>query len=422
MNSLVRTKKQLLSDLKQSEFEISELKKAGDNHKKIAEALNQERELYTDLANALPSGIYRLRVFHAASLIGDKWSSSKDAPYVIEFANDRFFEILDLDRHDFEKNPGIINDLIFEADKAEFARLNVEANLYGTPFIWEGRVMVNGKPSWIHFESIPRVLENGDIIWTGTLNDVSIRKNAELDIVLKNKELEKLNAEKVKFLSIIAHDLKSPFSTIVGFSEILMEKIKEGDYEQIAEFAGAILHSSNRVMDLLMNLMVWAQSHTGRMEFSPEHFEMVAFINETALLYDDIAGQKSIIIKKSLPQNAPVFADKAMIGTVFRNLISNAIKFTMQGGEVIISAVEKKKEVIFSVRDTGVGIPKNNIGKLFRIDQNYSTTGTNKEKGTGLGLILCKDFIEKHGGKIWVESEEKIGSTFFFSLPTVLSR
>jgi signal transduction histidine kinase len=111
-----------------------------------------------------------------------------------------------------------------------------------------------------------------------------------------------------------------------------------------------------------------------------------------------------------------------MIGTVFRNLISNAIKFTMQGGEVIISAVEKQNEIIFSVRDTGVGIPKNNIGKLFRIDQNYSTTGTNKEKGTGLGLILCKDFIEKHGGKIWVESEEKIGSTFFFSLPTVLSR
>jgi signal transduction histidine kinase len=149
---------------------------------------------------------------------------------------------------------------------------------------------------------------------------------------------------------------------------------------------------------------------------------MVSFINETTLLYDDIAGQKSIVIKKDLPQNAPVFADKAMIGTIFRNLVSNAIKFTMTGGEVIISAVEKQNEIIFSVKDTGVGIPKNNIGKLFRIDQNYSTPGTNKETGTGLGLILCKEFVEKQGGRIWVESEEKIGSTFFFTLPAVLSR
>jgi len=417
MNSKERTKEQLINELRQAEFEISELKKATDNHKKIAEALNQERELYADLANALPSGIYCLRVFHDVSLIHEKWASSNDTPYVIEFANDRFFEILDLDRLDFEKNPGIINDLIFETDKAEFAKMNVEANLNVTPFIWEGRFMINDNPIWIHFESIPRVLENGDIIWTGTLNDVSIRKNAELEIALKNQELEKLNAEKVKFLTIIAHDLKSPFNSIIGFCELLLEQIKEKDYEQIGEFANIILQSSNKAMDLLMNLVEWAQSQTGRMEFKPEHFEMVTLINEIIPLYDDIAGQKSIAIKKVLPHNATVFADKAMISTVFRNLISNAIKFTMPGGEVIISAMEKQNEIIFSVRDTGVGIPLNSIGKLFQIDQSYSTTGTNKEKGTGLGLILCKEFVEKQGGKIWGESEERIGSTFYFTLP-----
>src|SRR5450759_4551810 len=137
MNSQGRTKEQLLNNLRQSEFEISELKKAEDNYKKIAEALNQEHELYADLANALPTGIYRSRVFHDVSLIDENWSSSNDTPYVIEFANDLFFEILNLNRLDFEKNHGIINDLIFEADKAEFARMNVEANLNVTPFIWE---------------------------------------------------------------------------------------------------------------------------------------------------------------------------------------------------------------------------------------------------------------------------------------------
>lgn len=417
MNLKERTKEQLINDLRQAESEIGELKKAEDNYNKITEALNQERELYAELANALPSGIYRLRVFHDVSLIDEKWASSNDAPYVVEFANDRFFEILNLDRLDFEKNPGIINNLILETDKTEFTKMNVEANLNVTPFIWEGRFMIKGNPIWIHFESTPRILGNRDIIWTGTLNDISIRKNAEIEITLKNQELEKLNTERVKFLSIIAHDLKSPFNSIMGFSEILIEKVKEKDYEQIGEFADIILHSSNKALDLLKNLMEWAQLHTGRMEFSPEYFEVVAFINETIQFYIDIAGQKSIAIKKDLPHYVPIFADKDMIGTVLRNLISNAIKFTMPGGEIIISAVVKQNEILFSVRDTGVGIPMNSIGKLFRIDQNYSTTGTNKENGTGIGLILCKEFVEMQGGKICVESEDRIGSTFYFTLP-----
>jgi signal transduction histidine kinase len=155
------------------------------------------------------------------------------------------------------------------------------------------------------------------------------------------------------------------------------------------------------------------------MEFNPEHFEMEAFINEATLLMDDIARQKSINIKKVLPRNVYMFADKAMINTVFRNLISNAIKFTMPGGRITISAEVKQREIVFLVSDTGIGIPKNSIEKIFRIEQSYSTPGTNKEKGTGLGLILCKEFVEKHGGKIWVESEEGTGSTFYFTLPCI---
>jgi signal transduction histidine kinase len=170
-------------------------------------------------------------------------------------------------------------------------------------------------------------------------------------------------------------------------------------------------------MDLLLNLMEWSRSQTGRMEFNPEYFDLASSINKIILLYVDIAEQKSITIKNILPYKASVFADIAMISTVLRNLISNAIKFTMPGGKIIVSAMEKQNEIIFSVSDNGVGISKNSIEKLFRIDQSYSTTGTNKETGTGLGLILCKEFVEKNHGKIWVESEEKKGSTFYFTLP-----
>ena len=163
--------------------------------------------------------------------------------------------------------------------------------------------------------------------------------------------------------------------------------------------------------------MEWSRSQTGKMEFKPEYIDLAACTNKIVQLYDDIAQQKSITIKNTLPHNLFVFADNAMISTILRNLISNAIKFTMPGGEIIVSVIKKQNEIVFSVRDSGVGITKNSIQKLFRIDQSYSSTGTNKETGTGLGLILCKDFVEKHNGRIWVESEERKGTTFYFTLP-----
>ncbi|MCX6278895.1 MAG: PAS domain S-box protein, partial [Bacteroidetes bacterium] len=249
------------------------------------------------------------------------------------------------------------------------------------------------------------------------IRNITERKKAEEEIRQKNEELQKLNAEKDKFFSIIAHDLKSPFNSIVGFSNILVEQINEQDYEGIEKYANIILQSSQRALDLLTTLMEWSRSQTGRMEFNPEYFEMMVLINEIIVSFDVIAGQKSIVINKALPPNTPVFADKAMISTVFRNLISNAIKFTPAGGKITISAEEKQSELSVTVSDSGVGISNNRIEKLFRIDESYSTAGTNNERGTGLGLILCKDFIEIHGGKIWVESEVEKGSRFSFTIP-----
>lgn len=233
----------------------------------------------------------------------------------------------------------------------------------------------------------------------------------------KNEELVNLNATKDKFFSIIGHDLKGPFNAVIGFSELLEVEVKEKDYAGVEEYAGIIKNASLRAMSLLNNLLEWSNSQTGRMEYRPEKFDIVGLIEELTLFYGDAARQKSIVLTKETPTEALVFADKAMIGTVLRNLISNSIKFSHQGGTIVISMDQFPNEIVVSVKDDGVGISIVDQEKLFRLDTNHSTKGTLQEIGTGLGLILCKEFIEKHGGKIRVESVPGIGSRFYFSIP-----
>jgi PAS domain S-box-containing protein len=279
---------------------------------------------------------------------------------------------------------------------------------------------------WVHDRGrvISRTSDGKPLMMFGTHSDITKRKMAEEEIKLKNEELQKLNASKDKFFSIIAHDLKGPFNAIEGFSVLLSEQISEKNYEGIETYAHIINKTSRQTLDLLTNLLDWSRSQSGRMEFNPGYIELVSLIGEVTLAFLDIAAQKGITIRKVLPQNAPIYADKNMISNVLRNLISNALKFTRPNGTVIISVEKQKNELTISVSDTGVGLSKSRIDNLFQIDKSYSTPGTQKEKGTGLGLILCKDFVEKHSGKIWVESEEGNlpagkagGSTFYFSLP-----
>ena len=248
-------------------------------------------------------------------------------------------------------------------------------------------------------------------------SDITDRKLAEEKIELKNKELQIIIAEKDKFFSIITHDLKSPFNSILGFSELLVANAREKNYGSIEEFTTAIHQSSQRAMDLLSNLMEWAQSQTGRMIFSPKVFNLAELIDEIVSMLESAAFQKKIQIKKVTPPETIVYADKAMVSTILRNLISNAIKFSYPGGEISVSVTKNINGLDVAVSDTGIGIPKEIIGKLFQVDQNITTPGTQNEQGTGLGLILCKEFIEKHGGKIGVESEPGKGSKFYFNIP-----
>ncbi|NOZ47959.1 MAG: sensor histidine kinase [Chlorobi bacterium] len=231
------------------------------------------------------------------------------------------------------------------------------------------------------------------------------------------KGLKQSNADKDKFFSIISHDLKSPFSAIIGFSNLLIQQVKEKNIENIEKYSNIIYNSSQKAMDLLSNLMEWSLSHTGKMNFTPEKIDINNMINENILFFTDIAKQKLITITNKANGSLFVNADNAMINTVLRNLISNAIKFTTSGGSIQISSEVKNNKVKISVSDTGVGLSKTTIEKLFKSDIQYSTFGTQNEKGTGLGLMLCKEFIEKHQGEIWASSGLAKGSVFYFTLP-----
>ncbi len=235
----------------------------------------------------------------------------------------------------------------------------------------------------------------------------------------QNKTLSVLNATKDKFFSIISHDLKSSFYAILGFSDILLEKHKKYDDEERENMINLVNISANSAFKLLENLLTWSGSQSGAIKYLPEKLGIKTLLFETLSNLQVLANKKNIQILDAILENELIFADKNMIATVFRNLISNAIKFTSNGGSIIISSKKQIDSdfIEISVKDNGVGVPKGIIGELFRIDKNTSTQGTENETGTGLGLILCKEFIEKHGGKIWVESKESEGSTFHFTIP-----
>jgi PAS domain S-box-containing protein len=250
-----------------------------------------------------------------------------------------------------------------------------------------------------------------------TAIDNTERHRAEEALKESEARLKVLNATKDKFFSIIAHDLRNPFTSIIGFSSLLINLSDKKDKEDINKYAKIVHHSSLRAMDLLNNLMEWASLQTGKISFKPKRIEMANVITSVIELQLIMANQKSITIVRETDPDIIVYADEEMISTALRNLVSNAIKFTKPGGEVTISAYTSYDEVIIAVCDNGVGMDKNRIEKIFRIYGNISTRGTENEEGTGLGLILCKEFILRHKGKIWVESTPGEGSKFFFSIP-----
>jgi signal transduction histidine kinase len=233
----------------------------------------------------------------------------------------------------------------------------------------------------------------------------------------QNEELQELNATKNKFFSIISHDLKGPLNSLTSFSGLLINHTDSLSKEEIRMLAQDLDKSVKNLFALLENLLEWSRSQTGAIEFKPERFDLTTLLESNKELLRIQAHNKKIVIEYVNKGPLLVGAHKHSVNTVVRNLIANAIKFTPEGGCITLDAHASKDVVIVSVADTGIGMSKDVIEKLFRIDTKYSTKGTADEKGTGLGLILCKEFIEKNGGRIWVQSEAGKGSVFYFTLP-----
>ena len=239
----------------------------------------------------------------------------------------------------------------------------------------------------------------------------------EKTVSIKTLELKELNASKDKFFSIIAHDLKNPFQSIIGFSEMLNEEIDAEHPAKIKQFTKMINTSAVQTLRLLENLLEWANSQRGKISFNPGLINLSELFHDEFMMLNEMAIEKNIELIKSFDDDLTIVADANMIKTILRNLISNAIKFTNKNGKVELKAMIDKGQVVISVSDSGIGMTQETIGKLFRLDANLSTRGTENEKGTGLGLFLCKEFTEKHGGKIVVESESDKGSLFKIDFP-----
>lgn len=263
------------------------------------------------------------------------------------------------------------------------------------------------------------------------LQEIKIKKqnkellvlNASLEekVIQRTKELRLANASKDKFFSIIAHDLRSPFNALLGLSEIMIENWEHMSDNDKIDFIKDINSSSRNTFNLLQNLLEWATSQTDKVQVEASKFSPYNVILENVKVLSQHANNKNITIKNTVPENNYCFADKNMISTVFRNLISNSIKFTNIGGTIEISVSRKNSFYQYCISDNGIGMPQETVLNLFSITHKVQRSGTANETGTGLGLILCKEFIGKNKGEIFVESQPLIGSKFFFTIPATMN-
>ncbi len=286
-------------------------------------------------------------------------------------------------------------------------------------FEYETR-MKHKNGEWIWVQILGRVIErhnNKPIRMVGVIIDITERKCHEYKMLEINKKLEEENANKDKFFSIISHDLKAPFGALLGIAQLLDESYDELEEIERKEMIRISRNSATNIYELLDGLLEWSRAKSGRMSFTPTIVNINDINNHVMLVLIQNAKNKNITITNKINGNFTAFADEMMLRTILRNLISNAIKFTPKNGKIIVSAKTKENEVEISIKDNGIGISENDIKKLFRIDIHHTTIGTSNESGTGVGLILCKELVNKNGGKIWVESEFGKGSNFIFTLP-----
>lgn len=241
---------------------------------------------------------------------------------------------------------------------------------------------------------------------------------SQQELELTNVKLEMLNKQKDKFFSVIAHDLKTPFNNVIALTGLISESLASKEQESLLEYVTMLRNTTDKAMDLLMNLLEWAKSQTGNLKFTPGLIQPISIIQDVLAIYQESIRAKSLIVKFDCNPDYEFFGDQPMIATVLRNLLGNAIKFSLAGG-VIYLKVNRLADgsTQFSVKDFGIGISSDLLPLLFVLGANTGRPGTRGEPSSGLGLMLCKDFVERHGGSITVESAEGKGSEFSFTIP-----
>jgi len=290
----------------------------------------------------------------------------------------------------------------------------------GQPLSMEERETYHNRPdTWVLTTKMPFYDKDGIIQGTfGISRDITSQKLFQNEIKLKNEELQKLNAEKDKFFSIIAHDLRNPLGSFMGYTEMMVDNIDTMNVNEIQTMAIEMKNSAYNLYNLLENLLEWSRIERGIAGFDPKLFLLMPKIKESMQPVLESAYKKDVEIGFNIPEDMSVFADENMLKSTIRNLATNAVKFTSKGGKIILNAKSVFNNFVeISFKDTGIGMNKDILDKLFRLDAHVSRPGTEGEPSSGLGLILCKDFIDKQGGKIWVESEPGKGSVFYFTIP-----
>ena len=280
----------------------------------------------------------------------------------------------------------------------------------------EVSLITNGEnPMYVNLTGM--VIGNGNKCLMN-VTDITRLRQAETEIKRKNEELVKLNTEKDKYFSILAHDLRGPFGSFLGLTKILAEQLHEMNQNEIQEIASLLNDSATSVYNLIGNLLEWSRMQRGLIVFKPETVSLKKDIKKNILSLTDFANQKNQEIQFQVPEDLTVRVDLNMLDSTLRNLLSNALKFSNRGGKVLVSArIIQDYLVEITIKDHGIGISANLLSKLFQINGPLGRNGTEGEPSTGLGLLLCKEFVEKNGGKIRVESIEGKGSTFSFTLP-----
>ena len=356
--------------------------------------INQAKELYLKIFEEFPALIWRSRLDKLCDYFNKTWLEFTGRTMEQEFGTG-WAEGVHPDDFDF-----CLKTYVEAFDKRE-------------AFLMEYRMKnSSGEYRWIRDFGRPFYdLDNSFLGYIGSCYDITEIKDNELKLI-------ELNATKDKFFSIIAHDLRSPFNSLLGITKLLDDDLPTMTQEQIKKIVVTIRKSATSLYSLLENLLEWSRLQRGFIPYTPKPILLMPKVMiETSMLMDS-ATKKEIEFSYNIPDGLVVVADENMLGGILRNLASNSVKFTPKGGKVVISARPISDNWIeVSVKDTGIGMNKEMAGKLFKSDMDTGRRGTDNEPTTGLGLFICKDFVEKHGGEIWVESKEGKGSTFYFTLP-----